>query len=97
MTFYDFPKEHWKHLPTSNAIESVFAGVRLQNEVVRRVKNRDNAVYLVFKLMEWLERNWRTLNGGRSLMTLLLTGARFVDGMLQLEDAADPTESGRAA
>lgn len=25
LTFYDFPAEHWKHLRTTNPIESVFA------------------------------------------------------------------------
>ena len=28
LAFYDFPAEHWKHLPTSNPIESTFATVR---------------------------------------------------------------------
>ena len=27
-TFYDFPAEHWKHIRTTNPIESVFATVR---------------------------------------------------------------------
>src|SRR5438445_3359863 len=28
VTFFDFPAEHWKHLRTSNVIESPFATVR---------------------------------------------------------------------
>ena len=28
LTFYDFPAEHWKHIRSSNAIESTFATVR---------------------------------------------------------------------
>ena len=28
LAFYDFPAEHWKHLRTSNPIESTFATVR---------------------------------------------------------------------
>jgi 3D-(3,5/4)-trihydroxycyclohexane-1,2-dione acylhydrolase (decyclizing) len=35
LTFYDFPAEHWKHLRTTNPIESVFATVRLRH---RRTK-----------------------------------------------------------
>ena len=35
LAFYDFPAEHWKHLRTTNPIESVFATVRL-----RTVKTR---------------------------------------------------------
>ena len=30
LTFYDFPAEHWKHLRTTNPIESTFATVRLR-------------------------------------------------------------------
>ena len=28
LAFYDFPAEHWKHLRTTNVIESSFATVR---------------------------------------------------------------------
>ncbi len=28
LTFYDYPAEHWKHVRTSNPIESTFATVR---------------------------------------------------------------------
>ena len=47
-TFYDFPAEHHLHLRTSNAIESVFAGVRLRTNVAKRARVRENALYLVF-------------------------------------------------
>jgi transposase-like protein len=30
LTFYDFPAEHWRHLRTTNPIESTFASVRLR-------------------------------------------------------------------
>ena len=31
LTFYDFPAEQWKHLCTTNVIESAFATVRHKN------------------------------------------------------------------
>ena len=31
LTFYDFPAEHWRHLRTTNPIESTFATVRLRH------------------------------------------------------------------
>ena len=83
VTFYDFPQEHWLHLRTTNAIESVFAGVRLRTDVAKRMGQRENAVYLVFKLIQRLGQNWRALNGGRTLMTLVLKQGRFVDGVLE--------------
>ena len=83
VTFYDFPQEHWLHLRTTNAIESVFAGVRLRTNVAKRMGKRENALYLVFKIVERLGQNWRALNGGRTLMTLVLEGRRFIDGVLE--------------
>lgn len=83
VTFYDFPTEHWPHLRTSNPIESVFAGVRLRTDVAKRARNRDNALYLVFKVVQRLGRNWRALNGGPNPMQLVLAGAVFKDGRLQ--------------
>ncbi len=93
VSFYDFPREHWLHLRTSNAIESVFAGVRLRTRVAKRMHRRENALYLVFKVIERLGRNWRALNGGRTVMALVLGGEVFKDGVLQ---RSRPTE-GQAA
>lgn len=30
VTFFSYPKEHWKHLQTINPVESPFAGLRLR-------------------------------------------------------------------
>ena len=43
LAFYDFPAEHWKHLRTTNPIESVFATVRLRH---RRTKGSGTRVGL---------------------------------------------------
>jgi putative transposase len=90
--FYAFPKEHWQHLRTSNPIESIFAGVRLRTDAAKRLRSRENVLYLVFKLIERLSQNWRALNGGENLMRLVLEGAVFRDGLHQprpLAAAAD--------
>jgi len=83
VTFYHYPREHWIHLRTSNPIESIFSGVRLRTDATRRMRRRDNALYLVFKIVERLSQNWRSLNGGANLMTLVLEGCKFKDGILQ--------------
>lgn len=80
--FYDYPAEHWRHLRTSNPIESVFAGVRLRTNVAKRARVRENALYLVWKIVERLSTHWRVLNGGATVMALVLAGERFVDGVL---------------
>ena len=83
VTFYRYPKEHWVHLRTSNPIESIFSGVRLRTDAARRVRCRNNALYLVFKMVERLSGNWRALNGGENLMALVLEGTVFKDGIRQ--------------
>ena len=82
VSFYDFPTEHWVHLRTTNPLESVFSAVRLRTDVTRRMKRRDSALYMVFKVALRLSERWRPLNGGRNLMGLLVDGARFEDGIL---------------
>ena len=82
VAFYDYPAEHHIHLRTSNVVESIFAGVRLRTTVARRARVRENALCLVFKIVERLAPHWRQLNGGATIMTLLLAGAVFRDGVL---------------
>lgn len=81
LTFYDFPQEHWSHMRTTNPIESIFAGIRLRTNVTKRLPNRENGLYLVFKLMGRLSQNWRRITGS-NLCQLVLEEKRFVDGKL---------------
>jgi len=90
ITFYSFPEEHWVHLRTSNPIESIFSGVRLRTNASKRLRVRENALYLVFKLVLRLSLNWRGINAPNQLR-LLLAGHQFQDGHLVLEDARAPT------
>ncbi len=100
VTFYHYPKEHWIHLRTSNPVESVFSGVRLRTNAAKRMRNRDAALYLVFKVVERLSQNWRALNGGENLMGLVLEGCVFRDGIrdrLSREGTAEPLSPSIAA
>jgi putative transposase len=38
LNFYAYPSEHWKHLRTSNVIESPFAAVRLRTDAAKRLR-----------------------------------------------------------
>jgi Transposase and inactivated derivatives len=86
VTFYHYPREHWIHLRTTNPLESIFSGVRLRTNAAKRIRRRDNALYLVFKIVERLSRHWRPLNGGVNLMTLVLEGENFKDGILKRQE-----------
>ena len=80
------------HLRTSNPIESIFSGVRLRTDATRRVRCQNNALYLVFKMVERLSGNWRPLNSGENLMVLVLAGATFRDGIRQHRGAEAPVQ-----
>ena len=43
LTFYDFPAEHWKHIRTTNPIESVFATVRNSDTQNQRLPEPQNS------------------------------------------------------
>ena len=95
VSFYDFPMEHWVHLKTTNPLESVFSAVRLRTDAARRMKRRDSALYLVYKVVRRLGERWRPLYGGKNLMSLLVDGARFEDGVLA--DLLPGEETAKAA
>ncbi len=48
--------------------------------MAKRMRPRENPLYLVFKIAQRLEHSWRPLYGGLTIMTLVLGEARFVDG-----------------
>jgi len=85
LTFYDFPAEHWKHLRTTNPIESAFATIRLRHRRTKGNGTRKTSLAMMFKLAQAAQKRWRRLNGHEQL-DLLLQGRVFVDG--EVQDAA---------
>jgi transposase-like protein len=79
LAFYDFPAEHWKHIRTSNPIESTFATVRLRTDKTKGCLSRQTALAMVFKLAQSSERHWRRLDGSERLAQVI-QGVRFRDG-----------------
>jgi len=79
LAFYDFPAEHWKHVRTSNPIESTFATVRLRTDKTKGCLSRKTALAMVFKLAKSAERRWRRLDGSERLAQVI-EGVRFRDG-----------------
>jgi putative transposase len=86
LTFYDFPAEHWRHLRTTNPIESTFATVRLRTVKTKGSGSRVACLTMVFKLMESASKSWRSLNGSPRLQAVV-SGAKFVNG-IEVKDAA---------
>jgi transposase-like protein len=88
LAFYDFPAEHWKHLRTTNPIESTFATVRHRTVRSKGCLSNKTALAMVFKLVETAQRSWRRLDGHVQLPKLI-RGVKFADG---LEVAAKPAD-----
>lgn len=79
-TYYDFPREHWKHLRTSNVVESPFARVRLRTGAARRFKSPSNATWLIWKTLMVGEKNFRKLNAPH-LVEKVAEGWVYVNGV----------------
>jgi len=96
LTHFDFPAEHWKHLRTSNVIESPFATVRLRQRVTKGAGSRNKALLMAFKLLDMAQQRWRKLNGAE-LLPLVRAGVRFVDGVRQEREKKGNERKGKAA
>jgi transposase-like protein len=88
LTLYEFPAEHWKHLRTTNVIESSFATVRLRQRVTKGAGSRTKGLAMAFKLLDMAQARWRKLNGSE-LLPLVRAGVKFVDGIRQERDEED--------
>jgi hypothetical protein len=64
ITFFDFPAEHWKHLRTTNVIESPFATVRLRERATKGAGLQvQRPALMAFKLLDMAEQRWPRLDG----------------------------------
>jgi putative transposase len=80
LAFYDFPAEHWKHLRTTNPIESTFATVRHRTVRSKGCLSNKTALAMIFKLAEAAEKSWRRLDGHNQLPKVIL-GVTFTNGI----------------
>jgi putative transposase len=87
LTFYDFPAEHWRHLRTTNPIESVFATVRLRHRRTKGSGSRVACLAMVHQLMLSASKRWKLLNGAK-LLAGVIQGVQFNDGVKSQEVAA---------
>ena len=84
-TFYAFPAEHWRHLRTTNPIESTFATVRHRTRQTKGCGSRSATMAMVYKLVIEAQKHWRRLNG-HGLLLKVIEGVPFVDG--EIKDTA---------
>jgi transposase-like protein len=82
VSFYQFPKDHWRHLRTTNVVESPFAAVRLRTTAGKRYKRVESATVLIWKVLQVAEQTFRRLNAPE-LLPGVAAGTVYVDGVKQ--------------
>ncbi len=92
LSFFEFPAEHWKHLRTTNPIESAFATVRLRQRVTKGAGNRTKGLMMAFKLLAMAQQRWRKLNGAH-LLPLVRAGVVFENGRRVERNGNDQMEA----
>jgi putative transposase len=81
-TFYQFPREHWRHVRTTNVVESPFAAVRLRTTAAKRFKKVGSATAMIWKVLQVAEQTFRRLNAPE-LLPAVYAGATYVEGIKQ--------------
>jgi transposase-like protein len=94
--FYEFPAEHWRHLRTSNAIESSFATVKLRTRVTKGAGSKAAALAMAYKLLDAAQDRRRRFNG-HELVADVLAGTTFKDGIRVTDDEITTTDERVAA
>jgi putative transposase len=89
--FYDFPAEHWRHLRTTNPIESSFATVKLRTKVTKGAGSKKAALAMAYKLLDAAQERWRRING-HELVSDVLDDVKFKDGIKDTDDETTTDE-----
>ncbi len=76
LAFCDFPAEHWKHIRTTNPVESVFATVRNRIRKTKGYLSRKTALAMVFRLMMSAKKKWRKISGPNRLPEVIQASRR---------------------
>ena len=80
LAYFDYPADHWKHLRTTNPIESTFATVRLREGVTKGAGSRTAGLVMAFKLLQVAQGHWRRIDAAE-LVPLVRAGVSFEDGI----------------
>jgi putative transposase len=80
LAFYDIPAEHWKHLRTTNPIESTFATVRHRTVRSRGCVSNKTSLAVIFKLTQAAKKRCHRLRGSHQLPKVIVS-VRLSDGI----------------
>jgi len=72
VTFYLFPKEHSKHLRTTNIVEPPFAALGLRTGAAKRYRKVEKATAVTWKMLMLAQRRFRRLDAPEKLESVYL-------------------------
>ena len=78
--YFDFPRDHWVHLRTSNPVESPFDAVKTRVKKARRIVLETSAFGLVHQLLLKQQRRWQRLTNP-DLAGHVVYGAQYRNGI----------------
>ena len=87
LSFYDFPAEHWRHIRTTNPIESTFATVRLRTNKVHSCFSAQNVITMAYKLCQCAQKRWIRLHHPQRLAEVIQK-VKLVNGVEEKRIAA---------
>ena len=71
LRFFDYPQEHWKHLRTTNPVESTFSTMRLRTDAAKRFRTARSGLHLIFKLFQRYQKTWSSISAAEKLRDVL--------------------------
>lgn len=80
VTFYQFPREHWVHLRTTNIVESPLAALRLRTDAAKRYNQVARATAVIWKMLMVAQQKSPRLNAPE-LPKQVYLGVEYEDGM----------------
>ena len=80
-TFFSFPGQHWRHLRTTNPIESAFASVKARTKSTKGAGSAKAAKAMTFKLLQEAEKRWQKIQYPEVFQDLI-RGIEYVDGVV---------------
>jgi transposase-like protein len=67
LRYFDYAREHWKHLRTTTPVESTFSTMRLRTDAAMRFRTARSGVHLIFKLFERYQKTWSKISAAEKL------------------------------
>jgi transposase-like protein len=89
LTFFDFPAAHWRSIRTTNVVESPFATLKNRTQTMKGCLSADWAEIMTYQLLMEASKNWIRLNKSETVMTKLMKGEKFINGILDNNTTID--------